>query len=369
MSPIPPLHNVLVSESLRPLLVYPLKLCGATTLTTYALSLLTGNVSQVDRLWTFLPTLYTAYWALLPLWPRGGASGWTFLAPHVPAEAHALAQEYSPRALLMLALTVTWMCRLSYNTWRRGLFRLDDEDYRWAVLRTQIPPWLFQVFNLTFIAVIQNALLLLIALPTLRAAAHPTPLTPTDYALIATALSLLAWEFTADNQQYAFHAWKRGAYRAAEHWPGARLAWTRDDATRGFVTRGLWAWSRHPNFFAEQTFWGVLNLFPLLSSPTTPALVPAAQSTLGDAVAALAPLAPSLALCALFLSSTRFTEAISVGKYPRGYAAYRARVSMFVPVLTPVWGALLRLTGRRAEVEGLVWGPGAREAKAKGKDE
>ena len=31
-------------------------------------------------------------------------------------------------------------------------------------------------------------------------------------------------------------------------------------------------------------------------------------------------------------------------------------------MLTPIWGALLRLTGGKAEVEELVWGKGAREA-------
>jgi steroid 5-alpha reductase family enzyme len=103
--------------------------------------------------------------------------------------------------------------------------------------------------------VIQNVLLLLIATPVLIAATHPSPLTPTDGILTLSALALLAWEFTADNQQFAFHAWKHGTYDARAHWPGARLAWTKDDAARGFCTRGLWSWSRHPNFFAEQAFW------------------------------------------------------------------------------------------------------------------
>ena len=26
-----------------------------------------------------------------------------------------------------------------------------DEDYRWAILRAKMPPWLFQVFNFVFI--------------------------------------------------------------------------------------------------------------------------------------------------------------------------------------------------------------------------
>lgn len=112
---------------------------------------------------------------------------------------------------------------------------------------------------LTFrLAGIQNVLLLLIATPALIAATHPTPLTPTDGVLAFAVLALLAWEFTADNQQFAYHAWKHRAsvpYVARAQWPGARLAWTTDDAARGFCTRGLWAWSRHPNFFAEQSIW------------------------------------------------------------------------------------------------------------------
>jgi hypothetical protein len=108
----------------------------------------------------------------------------------------------------------------------------------------------------------------------------------------------------------------------------------------------------------------VLNLIPLLSlRGGALALVPARDSTFVDVLQTLVPLAPSLALCLLFLSSTCFTESISASKYPRGYAAYRARVAMFSPVLTPVWGALLSLTGKKAEVEELVWGKGAREAE------
>ena len=93
-------------NDLKPLLDYPLKFCAATTLTAYVLSIITGNVSQVDRLWTFLPTLYTAYWALLPLWPTFDNSGWRLLVPYVPEESAHFARDYSPRALLMLGLTV-----------------------------------------------------------------------------------------------------------------------------------------------------------------------------------------------------------------------------------------------------------------------
>lgn len=45
-----------------------------------------------------------------------------------------------------------------------------------------------------------------------------------------------------------------------------------------------------------------------------------------------------------------------MSKYPEAYGAYRKRVSMFVPLLTPVWGILLKLTGGKEQVEELVWG-------------
>ena len=104
-----------------------------------------------------------------------------------------------------------------------------------------------------------------------------TPLVTSDYALAALALVVLLVEFTADNQQYAFHAYKHDIlakekgdgtvmeYNPSDHWPGARLAWTKNDAHRGFVTRGLWRYSRHPNCTCEQSFWASksLNFFTI----------------------------------------------------------------------------------------------------------
>ncbi|KAJ2969122.1 hypothetical protein NUW54_g13036 [Trametes sanguinea] len=138
-----------LSKGISPTLQWPVKFCLYNAAAAYILSIITGNVSQVDRVWTFLPTIYTAYYALLPLWPNTPR---LFFFPYVPETVHPdLVQRFSPRALLMFGLVFIWMCRLTYNTWRRGLFNPNDEDYRWAILRQKIPTWLFQVFNLTFI--------------------------------------------------------------------------------------------------------------------------------------------------------------------------------------------------------------------------
>jgi hypothetical protein len=77
----------------------------AMTAVTYVLSILTSNVSQVDRVWTFLPTIYTVYYALLPLWPSVPL---TYLFPYTPDTIPAsLRETFSPRTLLMASLVVS----------------------------------------------------------------------------------------------------------------------------------------------------------------------------------------------------------------------------------------------------------------------
>ncbi|EAU85454.1 integral membrane protein [Coprinopsis cinerea okayama7 len=375
---------------LPPSLDWPAQFCAATMLATWVASLITGNVSQVDRLWTFLPTIYTAYYAFLPLFPNTQPF---FLFPYAPKSfGWATATTWSPRALLMFGLTFTWMCRLTYNTYRRGLFNLNDEDYRWAVLRAHIPGALFQVFNLGFIVIIQNVLLLWLGLPARTAVQQPhDPLSTSDYAMAALALVLLALEFTSDNQQYAFHQYKHAylakeagkldvEYKPEDHWIGSRLDWTPEDAKRGFLSRGLWRYSRHPNFFCEQAFWWVITLFPLVS-PSPPHLPsaedlpplrtivisilhPDLRRPLVDTLTAVfypafMHLLPAISLSALFWGSTTFTESISKKKYPLSYGAYQKRVGMFAPGTTLLKLVQLKLFSseeERKRLHDIVWG-------------
>ena len=86
------------------------------------------------------------------------------------------------------------------------------------------------------------------------------------------------------------------------------------DLDRGFITSGLWAYSRHPNFAAEQLIWFILYQWGCYSSGT---LLNWAGIGAG-----------SLAL--LFQGSTMLTEAISSGKYPE-YRNYQKAVGKFLP--------------------------------------
>jgi Protein of unknown function (DUF1295) len=89
-----------------------------------------------------------------------------------------------------------------------------------------------------------------------------------------------------------------------------------EDLDRGFVVTGLWSWSRHPNFAAEQTIWVALYQWSCFATDSL-----YNWTGLG-----------AIAYLGLFQASTWFTEYISAGKYPE-YKEYQRRVGMFLPKL------------------------------------
>jgi len=76
----------------------------------------------------------------------------------------------------------------------------------------------------------------------------------------------------------------------------------------------LWAYSRHPNFAAEQLIWFFLYQWSCFASKTLYNF-----SGIG-----------TLSLCFLFQASTWLTEDISAAKYPE-YKEYQRQVSKFLP--------------------------------------
>jgi len=187
--------------------------CAALAVACWLLSIVNRNYSQVDRLWSIVPTFYVGGFAY--------AAGFTDL-----------------RLDLMTGLVAIWGARLTYNFWRKGGYRPGGEDYRWPILRERMGAIPFQLFNATFIAPYQNLLLLLITLPAWAALRHPAPLGGLDAIVAIVFLLLLVIETIADQQQWVFQEDKK-----------ARRA--RGEVAAEFVTTGLWRYSRHPNFFCE----------------------------------------------------------------------------------------------------------------------
>jgi steroid 5-alpha reductase family enzyme len=243
-------------------------------------SLLTGDTSWVDRMWSIVPVIY--------VWVFAGA-------------AHL----HDARLDVMAVLVSVWGVRLTYNFARKGGYR-GVEDYRWEVLRSSMRPWQFQLFNLFFIVLYQNALLVLIALPAWTAYQHrATSFGAADYLLTLLFLAFTVGESVADQQQWNFHQWKKAEVEAGRE-PNPR-----------FLQRGLFQYSRHPNYFFELAQWWVLFLFGVV----------AARSVLEWTV-----VGPFL-LTLLFVGSTKFTEQISLSHYPE-YELFQHSTSAVIPWFT-----------------------------------
>ncbi len=251
--------------------------CACLAGLVWLLSVLTREYSWVDRLWSLAPPGYAWFFA--------DVSG------------------YTPRCVLMAALATAWGARLTFNFARKGGYAKGGEDYRWKALRARMPPALFQVFNIAFIAGFQNAILLAITLPVWAAARSTAPLGVIDLVAAALFIGFLVLESAADEQQWRFQVDKAAKKARGEN------------VEREFLDRGLFAWSRHPNFFAEQALWWAFYLFT----------IGAGAGPLNVAIAGAA------VLTALFQGSTTFTEKLTLAKYP-AYAEYQRRTSRLLPL-------------------------------------
>ncbi|TPX05272.1 DUF1295 domain-containing protein, partial [Schumannella luteola] len=183
---------------MNPMLVV-LAVAAAVSALCWIASLVTKDTSWVDRIWSIVPVVYV----------------WIFAAGAGFADA---------RLLVMAVLVTLWGARLTFNFARKGGYT-GVEDYRWAVLRARMSPGRFQLFNLFFIVLYQNALLVLITLPALTALEHPAPFGPLDAILTVLFLGALAGETIADQQQWDFHARKRAEIEAGRE-PSARFVQT-----------------------------------------------------------------------------------------------------------------------------------------------
>ncbi|MBO9577388.1 MAG: DUF1295 domain-containing protein [Microbacteriaceae bacterium] len=252
---------------------------GVVSAFCWIASLVSRDYSWVDRIWSIVPVVYV----------------WIFAAGTGFAD---------PRLGLLAVLVTAWGARLTFNFARKGGYS-GVEDYRWPILRARMPGWAWQLFNLFFIVLFQNAVIFAITLPAWTAYEHsvvsdaPTPFGVLDVVLAVVFLGLLAGETVADRQQWDFHQAKHAGG------PGFQPR---------FLQTGLWRLSRHPNYFFEQAQWWIVFGFGAVAAGTV--LI---WTVAGAAV-----------LTILFVGSTIFTESITRSKYPE-YSEYQARVSPVIP--------------------------------------
>lgn len=282
------------------------------------------NYSQVDRAWSILPSLFQGHYVLWA-WLNGIWTGRIVLASLcilvcklIPGDARAAFHDNRRETDLEGFLFVyTGSVRLTYNFWRKGGYQSNAEDYRWAVVKKKLPTnrVIFFIFNAVFISTWQTVVLFLVTAPsyvlllssTNGAQPESAAFRAADIVFAASILALVLAQGVADQQQWNYQQSKKQKREVANS------RFTAADLQRGFVTHGLWAYSRHPNVLAEQSIWVMLFFWSDLLAGFNWSVV--------GTIAYLLP----------FLDSAKLTESISSAKYEQ-YKDYQAQVSMFLPL-------------------------------------
>ena len=194
------------------------------------------------------------------------------------------------RGWIALALVAAWGLRLGWHLLRRNL--AHGEDPRYVAMRAAHGAR-FAWVSLFTVFLLQGSLLWLVSLPLQVAAASTAALNGFDLLGASVVVAGLVMESVADMQLVRFRA---------------------DPSNRGKVLdTGLWAWTRHPNYFGDAVVWWG---FGLVAAGT-------------GAWAALAGPALMTFLLRRVSGVTLLEQDIAVRR--PGYSDYVARVPPFVP--------------------------------------
>jgi len=207
--------------------------------------------------------------------------------------AFALGDGVDARRLLLAVLVSVWGLRLAaYLAWRNGV---RHEDYRYAAMRRRDPEG-FPRRSLVTVFLLQGLLAWIVSLPVQLAASGDDPEDLGVLAAVGSVVWLVGFLFEAvgDLQLARFKA---------------------DPANAGRVMdRGLWRYTRHPNYFGDFcVWWGVFLV--------------AAETPLAR-IGVVGPIVMSTLL--MRVSGVPLLEQ-SLTKRRKGYAEYVARTSAFFP--------------------------------------
>lgn len=199
----------------------------------------------------------------------------------------ALAEGDDVRRWLLVGLVAAWGLRLSWHMHRRNHGKGEDPRYE-AMLADATP---LQVVLKVWVT--QGAAILLVALPVMVAATSDGALGLLAAAGAAVWLLGVGFEGIGDAQLAAFKA---------------------DPANRGrIMDRGLWSWTRHPNYFGDACVWWGIWLVSLASW--------------WSVLTVIAPITMTWFL--VHATGARLLERHMAGR--PGWDAYAARTSFFVP--------------------------------------
>jgi len=154
----------------------------------------------------------------------------------------AVGDGWETRGVLVAGLVTVWGLRLSSHIARRNAGK--PEDYRYAAMRRKYGRR-FWLVSLGTVFVLQAVIMWVVSLPVQMAqvAATPDHLTALDVLGTAVFVAGLAFEAIGDLQLERFKA---------------------DESNAGQVMdRGLWRFTRHPNYFGDALLWWGIFLITL----------------------------------------------------------------------------------------------------------
>jgi steroid 5-alpha reductase family enzyme len=198
---------------------------------------------------------------------------------------------FGARQFLVAALVTVWGLRLGIRIFRRNKGR--GEDLRYVKFREEWGKWFtirsyFQLFLFQGIILMLNVTPVLLIMSGIR-----ENLVWSDYLGLAIWVGGFLFETIGDYQLDTF---------------------LKDPANRGtIIDRGLWQYTRHPNYFGEATMWWGIFVIALNQS--------------WGWIGAIGPLVITGML--LFVSGIPMTEKM-MEKTP-GWEEYKRRTSVFVP--------------------------------------
>lgn len=280
-------------------------LCIFWMILSYSLSLMTNNLSWMDRFWSLIPTSYSTLLVIRAYFSGDDMNGLL----------HA-------RLVMTWFMHCLWSARLTRNYARKGGYERGSEDYRWSFLHSKLGTLAMHVLNLAFISIAQNILLLLIVAPTYPVflVGKEVPLNWRDVVALEVLIFSLVGQLRSDDMQLRYQGCKRRHAQGTAGYDDTYREFSHAQLERGFVTTEFWRVSRHPAFFLEQVVW---ITFWLWSAVTTGVYFN--YTAMGAA-----------AYVVLFQCSTRLTEYISGGKYP-AYKQYQQEVPMLCPIPGYIW--------------------------------
>ena len=234
------------------------------TAVTFAFSLIFKNAS-----------VYDPYWSV---------------QPPVILVAFAIGKRLNAFGILLIIAVSFWALRLTAN-WAYTFGNLTHQDWRYTMLREKTKK-IYPVVNFIGIHMVPTLVVYMCILPAVYAVLAETSLNVGSALFLCVSLGAAVMQGIADIEMHKFRKNRDGA----------------------FIRRGLWKYSRHPNYFGEILMWWGIGLSVVCARPDAWYL-----------------LVGAIANTALFLG---VSIPLADGRQSKkeGFSEYKAQTRMLLPI-------------------------------------